>query len=89
MRWFAYILVDLARRICKIVHVRQYVSKDVMTCETTNIPAPKPPNMTGDYFNLVTDRRIILRGIIGGIKREWWWSTKRQKRRDAKEKARA
>jgi hypothetical protein len=44
----AYILVDLARRICKIAHVRQSASRNVMTCETTNIPAPKPPNMMGD-----------------------------------------
>ena len=38
--------LDYARR--KIAWMRRRASKDVKICKTTNIPAPKPPNMVGD-----------------------------------------
>lgn len=33
---------------CKIACMRRRASGDVMFCKTTNIPAPKPPNMVSD-----------------------------------------
>jgi hypothetical protein len=44
--------------------------------------------MMGDYFSLVTDRRIILRGIVGE-QSESDGGQPRGKKEDAKEKGRA
>jgi hypothetical protein len=59
-----------------------------MTCETTNIPAPKPPNMMSDYFSLVTDRRIILRGIVGEQSESDGGQPRGKKRRCKRKRAR-